>query len=41
MMERNAELTIDEIILLLFDYRYHGVESGEVKNVRYMIVKQD
>lgn len=41
VMERNAELTTDEIILLLFDYRYHGVESGEVKNVRYMIVKQD
>ncbi|RPF50189.1 hypothetical protein EDC42_1833 [Methanobrevibacter gottschalkii DSM 11977] len=41
VMESNAELTIDEFILLLFDYRYYGVESGEVKNVRYMIVKQD
>ncbi len=39
--ENSVELTIDESIMLLFDYRYGGIEFGEIKNVKYIILEQN
>ncbi|WP_432644512.1 tetratricopeptide repeat protein [Methanobrevibacter sp.] len=38
LVENSAEITIDESISLLFDYRYDGIDFGNVKNVKYIIL---
>ncbi|MGN0177500.1 MAG: hypothetical protein ACI389_06685 [Methanobrevibacter sp.] len=40
-VEKRIELTIDESIFLLFDYKYDGIECGEVKNVNYIILTKN
>ena len=36
-----VEITIDDVLGILMDYHYNGVESGEIQGVHYFIIKRE
>ena len=39
-MDCNVGLSIDESINLLMDYHYEKIEFGEIRDVKFIIIKQ-